>query len=87
MSISLPLLVCHRIKQGLHTLIVRTLRLNHVDNVEFIPHISSGIFNSEIKPLCVISCAVIIFEDEIVLVRADLNGSSKIARFESALKN
>ncbi len=62
-SLSLPLLVCHRIQQRFHALIIRTLGLHHVDNVELVSDILPCIFNSEIKPLCVISCSVVVLEN------------------------
>jgi hypothetical protein len=60
MPVSLPLLVYHRIEEWLHALIVTALRFDQVYNVELIHCIFPRIFNSEIKPLCIVSGSVII---------------------------
>ena len=49
------------VKQGLHALVVRALRLNQIDKVEFVSDTSSCISNSEVVPLGVSFCVEICF--------------------------
>ena len=76
----------HRIKQRLHALIIRTFRLDQIDDVEFICCVLSHVLHSEVEPLSVCGGVVIIFENEIVLVLADSVGTFEITRFEATFK-
>jgi len=74
-----PLLVSLRVEQRLHALVVGAVGLHQVDNVELISHVLACIANAEVKPLRVVSCAIVILEDQIVLVFSHLNCSSEVA--------
>lgn len=41
---------------------------------------------SEIEPLSISSCVVIVLENQVILVLTDLDSSSKVTRFKTALK-
>jgi hypothetical protein len=49
-----------RVKQWFHTLVIRTFWLNQIDNIELIGSEFLDILHSEVEPLGIGSCVVII---------------------------
>jgi hypothetical protein len=76
-----------RIEEWLLALVVRTVRLDQVDDVEFVAHVLACVADFEVEPLDVRGGAVVVLKDQVVGVVAHEHYSPKISRFEAAFKN
>ena len=59
-------------------MIIKTIWLQEVDNIETIEFVGSGILNTEVIPLSVTSGAIIRLEDQIIFEFVNLNRPSKV---------
>lgn len=75
------------VEQGLHALVVGALRFDQIYNIEFVGRELLHVLDSEIEPLSEGCGHVIVFEDQVVFVVSDLDGSAQVARLESALED
>lgn len=76
----------HGVKQWLHSLVVRTFRLDQIDNIELIGSVLFHVLHTEVEPLGVSGRVVVILQDKVVLVLADPIGSLKITRLKATFK-
>jgi len=75
------------IKQRFHSLVVRALWFDQINDVEFISRKFFDILNLEIKPLSKGRCIVIVFEYQIVFIITNFNSSTQVSRFKPTFKN
>ena len=68
-------------------MVIRTLRLDQIYNIEFVGGELLDVLDSEIEPLSEGCRHVIVFKYQVVFVVSDLDRSSQVARLESALEN
>ena len=68
-------------------MVVKWVRLDQVDNVKPIILASFGVTHTEVVPLSIAPCVVIRFQNKIILVLINLNGSSQVSTFKSWFKN
>jgi hypothetical protein len=76
-----------RIDERSHSLIVRTLWLNEVDDVELVSYSFSIVADLEVVPLSIVVSTIVVLKDEVIFEFTNLDSSSQIATLESALKN
>ena len=67
-------------------MIVETIRLHEVDYVESVLLAGSGIRDAEVVPLSVTAGVIVGFEDQVVLVLVDLDGTPQVARLKPRLE-
>ena len=75
-----------RVDQWSHTVIVQTVGLHQIDDVEPILLAGTSVCYSEVVPLSVASCVVIWLQNQVVLMLVHLDSSSQVRRFEPRLK-
>jgi hypothetical protein len=75
-----------RIKKRPHSLVVRTLWLNQVDDIELVCYVFACISHFEVKPLGVIARPIIILENQIILVLPDLHSPTQVTRLKPTFK-
>jgi len=72
------------VNKWLHTMIVKTVRFDEIDNVEFVNLILARVAYPEEKPLTqLLWSAVVKFEIEVIFKFAHLGGSVQVATFKS----
>jgi len=63
------------VDERLHSLVVRTLRLDEVDEVELVGDILPHIGDSKVVPLGILRGVMIVLKDHVILILPDFNGS------------
>ena len=63
--------ILHRVKERLLPLIVRAVRLNQIDYVEFVADVFAYVAHFEVKPLCIGCRSMVILQNQIVCVLAN----------------
>jgi hypothetical protein len=76
-----------RIDKDLHTIIVETLGLDHIQHVEFDFEAFTSIRYPEVEPLSVAFGVDVVLENQVVLLVALLVSKLEITRFEARFKN
>ena len=72
--------------QGSHTMVVQTIRLQEIYDIESVGAAYYSIADSEIVPLCEASCIVVRLKNQVIFKFVHLNCSTQIPRLKSALK-
>ena len=67
------------VEQRLHALVVGALGLDQIYNIEFVGGELLDVLDSEVEPLSVGRCHMIVFEYQVVFVLSDLDRSSQVA--------
>lgn len=75
------------VDERLHTLVVVTVGLHQVNDIEAVGFIGSRVADFEEIPLCVAVSSVVILKVQIVLTISDFNCPSEVARFKSGFEN
>ena len=75
-----------RIEKWFHSLVVRTFRLNKIDNIELISSEFLDVLHSEVEPLSICRSIMIIFQDQVVFIFSHFDSSSQVTRFETGFK-
>lgn len=68
-----------RVEKWFHTLVIRALGFNQVDNIKFVVCELLYVLDSEVEPLGKSSCHMIVLKYQIVFVVSDLDGSSQVS--------
>jgi hypothetical protein len=69
--------IFNRINKWLLALVIAAIRFYQIDYVEFVANIFAYIGDLEVKPLGIVGCLVVVFENQVVVVRfAHLNDST-----------
>lgn len=76
-----------RVDERLKALVEGAVRLEHVDDVEFVVEALFDVRDSEVEPLGVRSSVVVVQQPQVVFVLSDLLGSSQVARLEPGFKD
>lgn len=93
--INIDLLTCYyliqsatllRVHEWSQTVIVQTVILHEIDNVEFVRPVFPSVTDTKIEPLCIASGVVIGFEYEVILVFVDLDNSAEVTRLKSTFE-
>lgn len=64
------------VEEWLHALVIWTLRLDEVDEIELVGGVLFDVTNFEVEPLRVIGSVVIILQNKVILVVSNFNSSS-----------
>ena len=75
------------VHQWPHAMVVQTIRLQEIYDIESIGTACHCVADSEIVPLCEASCIVVGLKNQIVFEFVHLNRSAQISRLKSALKD
>ena len=70
-----------------HSVIIKRIRLHHVNDIEPVCLSSPRVSNAEIVPLGISSCVIIWFENKIVFEFIYLNRTAQVATLKSWLKD
>jgi hypothetical protein len=68
-------------------MVVKTVRLDQVDDVEPVKSAGSRILNSEVVPLRVSPCVVVWLQNQVILVFVDLNCPPEVAALKPCFKD
>ena len=79
--------VLHRVEQGFLALVIRAVRLDEVDHVEFVPDVFADVADFEVVPLGVSCRSIIILEYQVVCVFTDAERPPQISRLETTLEH
>ena len=75
-----------RVKKRFLTLIVRTVRLYQVNDVKLVANVFSRVSDSEVEPLRIICCLIIILKNQVVRVITHIDCPSQVSRLEPTFK-
>ena len=75
------------VDEWLHTLVVRTLVLDEIYEVEFVVDALLHVGHSEVVPLGVGGGAVVVLQDHVVLILSDLDCSAKVSRLKPTFED
>lgn len=75
-----------RVDQRAHAMIVKTVGLHQVDDIEAILLACPRVRDAEVVPLGVASRVIVRLQDQIVFVLVHLDGSAQISRFKTRFK-
>ncbi len=76
-----------RVDQRFHSLVVGAFGFDQVNYVEFVSLAFLGIFDWVVEPLGVIAGAIVILQNQIILVVSYFDSSSEITTFEPTFKH
>ena len=75
------------VKERLHALVIGTLVFDQINNIKLVRRQFLNIGHPEVKPLRVSRGVMVVFENQVIFVLANFDGSSEIARFKAALED